>query len=122
MILLAAAFTTFVIIAGLELNSGPVLTVVGLVVVGLFVFTLAVFYSFTIQIADGKLNFWFGYGVGKKSFAIDDIRSIEIVKTPWYYFWSGFKRRTSTQGGGTCCGGIIRFGTGCILFIYHPDC
>ncbi len=65
MILLAAAFTTFVIIAGLELNSGPVLTVVGLVVVGLFVFTLAVFYSFTIQIAAGKLNFWFGLGWGR---------------------------------------------------------
>ena len=87
MLLLAAAFTTFVIIAGLELNSGPVLTVVGLVVVGLFVFTLAAFYSFTIQIAAGKLNFWFGFGVGKKSFSINDIRSIEIVKTPWYYGW-----------------------------------
>jgi hypothetical protein len=87
MLLLAAAFTTFVIIAGLELNSGPVLTVVGLVVVGLFVFTLAAFYSFTIQIAGGRLNFWFGFGVGKRSIDIADIRSIEIVKTPWYYFW-----------------------------------
>ena len=87
MILLAGAFTAFVIISGLDSSAGPVLKVVGLVVVGLFVLVLAAFYSFTIQIADGKLNFWFGYGVGKKSFAIDDIRSIEIVKTPWYYFW-----------------------------------
>ncbi len=87
MILLAGAFTAFVIISGLVSSAGPVLKVVGLVVVGFFVLVLAAFYSFTIQIAGGILNVWFGFGVGKRSIDIADIRSIQIVKTPWYYFW-----------------------------------
>jgi len=87
MIALAAVFTAFVFISGLEPNAGPFLMVVGFAVVGLFIFALAAFYSFTIQIAGEKLDFWFGFGVGKRSFDIADIRSIEIVKTPWYYFW-----------------------------------
>jgi hypothetical protein len=87
MIALAAAFTAFVFISGLESIAGPGLIVAGLVVVGLLILALASFYSFSIQIAGGRLNFWFGFGVGKRSIDIADIRSIEIVKTPWYYFW-----------------------------------
>ncbi len=87
MILLVAVFTAFMIIPALESSSGAVIVGVGLLAVGLFVLTLASFYSFTIQIVGGSLIFWFGFGVGRKSFAISDIQSIEIVKTPWYYFW-----------------------------------
>jgi len=87
LILLAGVFTAYVVIAELRTSPGPFLMVVGFAVVGLFIFALAAFYSFTIQIAGEKLDFWFGFGVGKRSFDIADIRSIEIVKTPWYYFW-----------------------------------
>ena len=90
MILLAAAFTAFVFASGLKSTEGQdatILKVTGLVVAGVFVLALASFYSFTIQIADGKLNFWFGFGVGGKSFPIEGIRSVETVKNPWYYFW-----------------------------------
>ena len=90
MILLAAAFTAFVFAFGLKSTEGQdatILKVTGLVVAGVFVLALASFYSFTIQIADGKLNFWFGFGVGGKSFPIEGIRSVETVKNPWYYFW-----------------------------------
>ena len=90
MILLAGAFTAFMLASGLESTEGqgaPVLKVTGLVVAGVFVLLLASFYSFTIQIADGKLNFWFGFGAGRKSFPIAEIRSVEIVKNPWYYLW-----------------------------------
>ena len=87
MIALAGAFTSFVFNSGFESYAGLVRILAGLVVVGLFILALAAFYSFTIQIASGKLNFWFGFGVGKRSIDIADIRSIEIVKTPWYYFW-----------------------------------
>ena len=41
MIALAAAFTAFVFISGLESNAGPFLMVVGFAVVGLFIFALA---------------------------------------------------------------------------------
>ena len=90
MILLTAAFTAFVFDSGLkstEVQDAESLKVTGLVVAGDFFLALASFYSFTIQIADGKLNFWFGFGVGRKSFPIEGIRSIETVKNPWYYLW-----------------------------------
>jgi hypothetical protein len=44
----------------------------------------------TIPSAGGELKIWFWVGMGKKSLAINDSWSIEIVKTPWYYF-SGIK-------------------------------
>ncbi len=90
MILLAAAFSAFMFASGLKSTEGrdaTILKVAGIVVAGVFVLALASFYSFTIQIADGKLNFWFGFGVGGKSFPIEGIRSVETVKNPWYYFW-----------------------------------
>ena len=87
LIALAGALTAFVFISSLESNGRPGPIVTGLVVVGLLILALVSFYSFSIQIADGKVNFWFGFGVGKRSIDIADIWSIEIVKTPWYYFW-----------------------------------
>ena len=87
LILLAGAFTAFVIINGFRSNTRPVLMGVVLLVVGLFILALASFYAFTIQIVRGKVTIWFGFGVGRKSFAMSDIQSIEMVKTPWYYFW-----------------------------------
>jgi hypothetical protein len=87
LILLAGVFTAYVVIAGLSSSPGPVQLGIGLLVVGLFILALASFYSFTIQIVAGELTFWFGFGVGRKSFAINEIQSIDIVDTPWYYFW-----------------------------------
>ena len=87
LILLAGVFTAYVVIAGLRTSPGSVQLGIGLLVAGLLILALASFYSFTIQIVAGELDFWFGFGVGKRSFDIADIRSIEIVKTPWYYFW-----------------------------------
>jgi hypothetical protein len=90
MILLAGAFTAFMFNSAIKSAEGQdatVLKVSGLVVAGVFVLALASFYSFTIQIADGKLTFWFGFGVGRKSFPIEKIQSVETVKDPWYYLW-----------------------------------
>lgn len=90
MILAAAAITAFMIVSGIrstEDQSATILKVTGLVVVGVFIMALASFYSFTIQISDGKLNFWFGFGIWGKSIPIDEIQSIKIVNNPWYYFW-----------------------------------
>ncbi len=90
MMLLAAVFTAFMFDSGLKSTEGQdavILKVTSLVVAVVFVLALASFYSFTIQIADGILNFWFGFGVGRKSFPIEGIRSIETVKNPWYYLW-----------------------------------
>ena len=90
MILLAAVFTAFALYSGInsaEGQSATMLKVTGLVVAGVFVLALASFYSFTIQIVDGKINSWFGFGVARKSFPLEEIRSVEVVENPWYYFW-----------------------------------
>lgn len=90
MILLVGAVIAFLFYAGLKSTEGQdaaVLKVIIVVVAGAFILALVLFYSFTIQIADGILNFWFGFGVGRKSFPIEGIRSIETVKNPWYYLW-----------------------------------
>lgn len=87
MMLLAAAFTAFVFDSGLKSAEGQdaaILNLTRLVVAGVFVLALASFYSFTIQIADGKLNFWFGFGVVGKSFPIEGIRFVATVENSWY--------------------------------------
>ena len=88
--LLTAAFTAFVFYSGIKSADGQdatLLKVTGIVVAGVFIFAFAAFYSFTIQIADGNINFWFGFGVARKSLPLEGIQSVEIVKNPWYYFW-----------------------------------
>ena len=70
-----------------EGQTVEMLKIVGLVAAGFFVLVLAAFYSFTIQISDGKLSFWFSFGVARKSIPLEKIRSVEVVRNPWYYFW-----------------------------------
>ena len=84
-ILLAAVFTAFALYSGInsaEGQGGTILKVTALVAAGVFVLALASFYSFTIQIVDRKINFWFGFGVARKSFPLVEILSIEVVKIP----------------------------------------
>ena len=90
MILLVGALTWLIFNAAIKSSDGQSETTLkstGLVVAGFFIFVLAAFYSFTIQVAEGKLSFWFGFGVARKSIPLEDIHSVEVVKNPWYYFW-----------------------------------
>lgn len=90
MILLVGILTGIIFAAAFESAEGQTITllkIVSLGAAGFFVFVLAAFYSITIQISDGKLSFWFGFGVARKSIRFEDIRSVEVVMNPWYYFW-----------------------------------
>lgn len=62
-------------------------TLSAILMIGLYLFGLALFYSLTIEISGEKLNFWFGIGVVRKTIMLSDIQSITEVKNPWYYFW-----------------------------------
>ena len=89
-ILLSAAFTAFVLVSALQSAQGQTATLLGItgfVVTGVFILVLVVFNSFTIRIAPGTVSFWFGWGVARQSLPIEAIRSVEIVRNPWYYFW-----------------------------------
>ena len=51
---------------------------------------ILLFFSITIEVADGKLRFSFGVGAISKEVALSDITSAEIKNTPWYFGW-GFR-------------------------------
>lgn len=53
----------------------------------IYLFGLGMFYSFTVEITEEKLKFWFGIGIIRKTLALSEIQSAKEVKNPWYYFW-----------------------------------
>ena len=72
-------------VVGSMITGGRVL--VAIVTIALLLLGLALFYALTVQISDGKLKFWFGIGLIKKTYALDEIQSTREVRDPWYYFW-----------------------------------
>ena len=53
----------------------------------LYVLGIASFHSFTIEVSEEKLKFRFGIGMIQKSYFIEEIKSVNEVVNPWYYFW-----------------------------------
>ena len=58
-----------------------------ILMLGVYLFGLLMFYSFTVEVSEEKLKFWFGIGVVQKTIALSEIQSTKEVKNPWYYFW-----------------------------------
>ena len=58
-----------------------------IVMICLYIFGVASFHSFTIEISEEKLKFRFGIGIIQKSYFIEEIESVKEVVNPWYYFW-----------------------------------
>ncbi|MFC2065365.1 hypothetical protein ACFLXB_09755 [Chloroflexota bacterium] len=48
---------------------------------------MAMFFSSTVEVSAGKVRFWFGIGVVRKTIALTEIQSTRTVINPWYYFW-----------------------------------
>ena len=48
---------------------------------------LVLFSSLSVVIEDERLIVFFGPGVIKKTLALQDIASCQVVKNPWYYGW-----------------------------------
>ncbi len=53
----------------------------------IYLLGVALFYSSTIEISDGKLKFWFGIGIIRKTVLLNEIEAVHEVVNPWYYFW-----------------------------------
>jgi len=58
-----------------------------IIMICIYLFGVSLFYSFTVQVAAGKIKFWFGIGLFRKTYALSEIKSSRQVKNPWYYFW-----------------------------------
>lgn len=52
-----------------------------------YLFGLSMFYSFTVEVSEERLEFWFGIGLFRKTYALSEVQSTKEVKNPWYYFW-----------------------------------
>ena len=57
------------------------------IMICIYLLGVSLFYSFTVQVAAGKIQFWFGIGLFRKTYALGEIKSTRQVKDPWYYFW-----------------------------------
>jgi hypothetical protein len=73
------------VVAPRILAEGRVLSAI--MMLGVYLFGLVMFYSLSVEISDEKLKFWFGIGVLRKIISLSEIRSTKEVKNPWYYFW-----------------------------------
>ena len=62
-------------------------TAIVLVIIVLYGLILAMFYALTIEISADKLSFWFGFGLIRNSYSLEEIQSVTEVKSPWYYLW-----------------------------------
>jgi hypothetical protein len=58
-----------------------------IVMICVYLFGLGMFYSFTVEISEGILKFWFGIGIIRKTYALSEVQSTKEVDNPWYYFW-----------------------------------
>ena len=45
------------------------------------------FYGMTTRIDDKKIYISYGIGLIRKTVPLEDIRSVSVVTTPWYYGW-----------------------------------
>ena len=58
-----------------------------IVMICVYLLGISLFYSFTVQVAAGKIKFWFGIGLFRKTYLLNEIKSTRQIKNPWYYFW-----------------------------------
>ncbi len=82
-LILAGILTAYIILP--MLADGRL--AVALVTLCLYLLIVALFYSFTVKISEGKLKFWFGIRVISKSYSLEEIQSTQEVENPWYYLW-----------------------------------
>lgn len=67
-------------------SSGSAKVVTGVVLV-ILLLCILLFWSLTVVVTSGHLAVWFGPGVIRRAFRIEDIRDSRIVRNPWYYGW-----------------------------------
>lgn len=72
-------------VAAAIIAEGRVLSAI--VMIGVYLLGLSMFYSLTVEVSAEELKFWFGIGLLRKTYALSEVQSTKEVKNPWYYFW-----------------------------------
>ena len=58
-----------------------------LVMIGVTLFGMAMFYAATIEITSEAIKFWFGIGIVRTTIPLSEVQSVKVIQNPWYYFW-----------------------------------
>lgn len=66
-------------------DSGPNFAITAIMT--LIIFLLSSFVSLKVSIDGSHLQIKFGYGIFRKTFDLNDIKSVNQVKNHWYYGW-----------------------------------
>lgn len=53
----------------------------------IFILTYALFYGLTTKVNSDTITIAFGIGLIRKTIRIERVRTVETVKSPWYYGW-----------------------------------
>jgi hypothetical protein len=62
---------------------------------GLFILIAALFFKLTVEVEDSVIRVIYGIGLIRIMFRIDQLESVETLRTPWYY---GLGIRVTPQG------------------------
>jgi hypothetical protein len=60
---------------------------IGYLTIILFLTTMILFITLTVEVKEGIVKLSFGIGLIKKNFSLDQVKGIEIVKNPFWYGW-----------------------------------
>jgi len=85
--LTAGATGAGILVAAKSLLKGGPAAVAALPAVALLGGAAVVFSSLTIEIRNGRLRSYFGPGLPARSADVRDIRSVRVVRNPWYAGW-----------------------------------
>ncbi|MBD3235434.1 MAG: hypothetical protein GF330_01875 [Candidatus Eisenbacteria bacterium] len=60
---------------------------IGLLTLALLLLALFLFGSLTVEVTTEAVRLWFGPGLVRRSFRLEQIRAVRAVRNKWYYGW-----------------------------------
>ena len=82
---LGALFVTLVTVP--LMLAEPAFSLIPIVVIAILVAAGLLFHSLTVQVTTAYLSLWYGPGLVRKRWAIEDIVDAQAVRNPWWYGW-----------------------------------
>jgi len=70
-----------------EIGDTPIGTTGYLVITLTFIFICSLFYGLTTKITSDAITVSFGIGIIRKRIPLKRVKSVDAIKSPWYYGW-----------------------------------
>jgi hypothetical protein len=87
--LIILVFSTAILLLTVGAATGPSAPPLFLFgsVLAVLIISLILFCTLTVQVNNNKIVVFFGPGLIRKTFSVNEIRDTQIVKNRWYYGW-----------------------------------